>query len=602
MWGRGSVKAKVCAPGTGRYNGGPGELAASMEELHIVSYEVHVLGPSGWSMHGRYPQEDRQAALTEAKFLESEMAAATKVVRSDYQPRSNTEQRADVYASRLTSGEHGQQKSKPAPVAKPPVRPRVRRHRRHVVHRRDMTPAAVLMRLGGIIGASAFIATLITVSGGLFLDRLALFHTPDPQGGKGLMSGIFLTAFLLVALPWIVSFARQIEVIGFTLPGPPTTTPKRSPKRPAAGSAPDLGGVTGDSLNPAEPVPIPEAEPLVDPEEDPEDEEPVDDAPVEGAPMPEPAEAAAAAVFPEPPDQPQESAERLLHHRRSLLRFLRSLVTDLRESRPNLNSFERYGLGLLLAGAVDQVVDHGGLGPRGRAQLVREALGILGRQPGLIEAVEDGLHDTLRDPRSARIMQAGRDSMRHFLAGSRDFLAAVLTALESWNRPGGATGSGVVAAMLVQAWPDEGVALDSAYDAARAHGGAVIGSVDGIALLFPGIARALQAALDLLPNLPAAARIGIEAAEAATEDEAVRAVGAARRLCHTARPGQILCSTAVRALGGRAEVRFESVAAPDDAGLSVYALLPAAAGPVNTTDPSPSSAAAALPLASDPAG
>ncbi len=586
-----------------------------MEELLIISYEVYVLERTGWQMHGRYPQDDRAEALTEAKGLEAEMAAAVKVVRSEYHPRGNTEERHEVYSSKLTPGENSRRPAAAEPSSKPkppaPPKPKVSRpgrakptrtrRRRHVVHRRDMSPGAVLMRLVGIVGASALIATLITVSGGLFLDRMAMFHGPEAQSGRGLMSGVFLTAFLLVALPWVISFARQIEVIGFTLPGPGRSAAKRPPPpRPAAPSS-SAGAARPVAAGNASPVEMPP--PLLDDgefeDDDEESDEDVAAAPIAG-PMADGVATLAAGDF---DDMSAESSELLLTHRRSLLRFLRSLATDLRESRPDLNSFERYGLGLLLAGAVDQMVEHGGLGRQGRAQLLREALGILGRQPGLIEAVEGGLDNTLSDPRSARMVQAGRDSMRHFLASSRDFLAAVMTALETWSRPNGVTGSGVVAAMLVQVWPDEAAALERAYAVARERGGAVIGSVDGIALLFPGIGRALPAALDLMPNLPVASRIGIEAAEAATEDEAVRAVGAARRLCHAARPGQILRATAVRARGGRAaDVGFAPVEEPDDAGLPVYLLLPEPASLVNTTDPSPSSAADASPVASDPAG
>lgn len=564
-----------------------------MEEIRVITYEVHVLGGSGWELHARHPKEDRKIALTDAKSLESELAAATKVVRSEYRPRSNTEDRREIYSSRLTADEN----AKPLATQARPRKGKPKRRRHHVVHRRDMTPAAVLARLAGIVGASAFIAALVTVFAGMFLDEMALFNKAATQTGKSMIYGVFLSVFMLLALPWIISFARQIEVIGFAMPGPAGPSPTRPAKRPGGAPRPEVGGLI-DPMSTADLPPVPLPEGLA-----PDDEDDIEaglaaeaDAAAPGPP-PEP-------ESPDPRDVGPAAGERLLKSRRALLRFLRGLVTELRETRPNLNSFERYGLGLLLAGSVDQVVEDGNLGPTGRAQLLREALGILGRQPGLIEAVEGGLASTQNDPRSGRMMQAGRDAMVCFLSGSRDFLAAVMSALEVWNRPTGATGGGVVAAMLVQAWPDEDSALEVAYAVAQARGGAVIGSVDGIALLFPGIARALQAALEMMPQLPAAARIGIEAAEAATENEAVRAVGSARTLCHAARPGQILCSAAVRALGGRL-APFEQAEQLGDGGLPAYTLMAVGAEPedaLNTTAPSPSSAADASRPASDPAG
>ena len=142
-------------------------------------------------------------------------------------------------------------------VSKPgSAKPTRSRRRRHIVHRRDMSPGAVLMRLVGIVGASALIATLITVSGGLFLDRMAMFHGPEAQSGRGLMSGIFLTAFLLVALPWVISFARQIEVIGFALPGP-ARSPARHPPPPAAPPPSTAGGAPPVAAGAASPGVIP---------------------------------------------------------------------------------------------------------------------------------------------------------------------------------------------------------------------------------------------------------------------------------------------------------------------------------------------------------
>jgi hypothetical protein len=586
------------------------------ESVRIISYEVFVLDPTGWQMHGRYPQEDRNAALAEAKALESALAAVTKVVRSEYRPRSGTEDRHDIYTTRgANSGDQPE-----APPPERPARRRVIRHQHLVVHRRDMTPASVLMRLGGIVAASSFIATLITVSGGVFLQHLPFLQASDPKNTQALMGGLFLTAFLLVALPWIVTFGRQIEVIGFSAPGPapapprrPSTSKRGKAKEPVEETPPELAF----HLQPiSTPVPTLDGEAHADASAW---DGAADDHAAVPDPQPEPAGDSAIAVpdgtvHPNAPTatpptaEPEDgdAPEQVAAQRRVLLRFLRSLVADLREARPDLNSFERYGLGLLLAGAVDQVVEHGGLAQVSRARLVREALGVLGHLPGLIEAVEGGLVGTLSDPRSARIIRAGRDAMRHFLSGSRDFLAAVLTALELWNRPSGATGSGMVSAVLVQAWPNEEAVLAVATLVARQHGGAVIGSVDSIALLFSGVARALTAALELMPGLPGASRIGIEVTEAATEEEAVRAVGGARDLCYAAQPGQILCSAAVRALGGRAAARFEAADVCAPGGLPVFQLLPCEEEPLDevlsTTTPLSSSAADGSPPASDPAG
>lgn len=538
-----------------------------MEEIRIISYEVYVLGWDGWELHARHPNEDRKLALAEAHTLEADMAAATRVVRSEYHPRRNTEDRREIYTSRL--GSDGRVILPAATSAPTPGPAQRKRRRRHVVHRRDMTPGAVLLRLGGIIAASAAIAGLITVSAGLFLDQLKVFSNLLARAGESLVYGVFLAVFLLLALPWIISFARQIEVVSFVAPGPAAgpgraPPPKRTPAQPPVPPA-----TKPDPLALIDPLdtlpPIPPAPPI--PPEESEEEQAGGDAAKPDALAPQPDPAA------DSRDTGLAAEKRLTEQRRVLLRFLRRLVGDLRDARPRLNSFERYGLGLMLAGAVDHVVEQASLDAQGRGMLLREALGILGNQPGLVEAVEVGLADTLQDPRSARILQAGHDAMVYFLAGSRDVLAAVLTALEVWNRPSSATGSGVVAAMLIQAWPDEDSVLDLATEVAQSRGGAVLGSVDGIALLFPGIARTLRAALELMPQLPAATRIGIDAAEAVTESEAVRAVGSARLLCHGARPGQILCSAAVRALGSQL-ARFDETERRGEGGLPAYALRP----------------------------
>lgn len=538
-------------------------------DVAVVFYEVHLLGKDGWEVHARYPSEEQPTALGEAKALEAQLAAATKVVRSEYHPRSGAEDRRDIYVSRLAPEEPAPPPASVARMARlranaaaggrapreAPVIYDLTRPERKKVHR-DMSAVAVLLRLMGILGSSAFLAMLVTVFCGVAIGYLPGLKALGIQASRVLLFGIFMTAFLLVALPWIISYARQIESIRFSGPRLPQPRPRRA--RPAAPAATAAGA--------AEPVPEPPTVPAretldLDAFEADADETgapmATDQVPdIDAVPAPEPAEH-------EDLEAANESRKTYDKARATLIRFLRRLVEDLREARPDLNSFDHYGLGLLLAGAVDRMVEHAGVGPVGRAKLLREALSVLGRQPGLIEAVEEDLDITLADARSARMMASGGDAMRLFLGGSRDFLAAVLGALEAWSRPSGATGGGVVAAVVIQAWPNEEDARDLAYQVAQERGGAVIGAMDGIAMLFPGVARAVRAAVDMLPELPAASRIGVEASEAANEEAAVRSVGAARALCHAARPGQILCSAAVKALAGDTAA-FEQV--PGEAG------------------------------------
>lgn len=66
----------------------------------IVNYEVYVLEQSrGWMLHARFPRQERETALEEAKELERTLKVRVKVIRETYYTDDNLFEEAEVYIS-----------------------------------------------------------------------------------------------------------------------------------------------------------------------------------------------------------------------------------------------------------------------------------------------------------------------------------------------------------------------------------------------------------------------------------------------------------------------------------------------------------------------
>lgn len=597
-----------------------------MDKLMVVSYEVYVLSKEGWTLHARYPGDEQKEALTEAKAAEARLAAATKVIRSEYSPRGNEEVRKEIYSSRMTAAEATtrlpappKKEAPPKPVAvtpRPSKAPPDKREEKRESKREEKregrregkrgakprhdpavySPGSVVIHLLVIIASAALMAGLITMTAGaIFGERLPFIGEIDLDRRRTLLSGLFMVTFLLMAVPWIVSFARRVGEIDFGRDdGLPKAKTKPSIKAPRdephqVGEGPALPMTTPD----------PETEPPREEYEEQEQLDPTnypDAAPMEAV-EPEmairtrdataPGDAVDAAGDDEGETTP-ESRQRAEVMRRSLMRFLGGLVTGLQQTRPHLDAYERFGLGLLITGAAGALAQGTRVGPQGHGRLLREALGVLGSK-ATAEVLLEEIAGQANEPRAQHMIEAGRAAVMLFLRGGRDYMAAVLAALEQWNRPAGATGTGVVAALVAEAWPFSDSVETAAREAAQAGGGAVIGVADGIVILFPGAARAVEAALTLLPRLPAASRIGVDAVEASGEDEAVRSVGAARAACQSGMPGQILVTSVVRGLCSRLPALFAEAPATAE-GAPLFAVTPVsgpAAEAVETTTEEP---------------
>ena len=67
--------------------------------LAITQFEVQVLQKGRWTIHARYPGEERNQAIQDARATEAGTGFAAKVIRETYFPEVNESERITVYAS-----------------------------------------------------------------------------------------------------------------------------------------------------------------------------------------------------------------------------------------------------------------------------------------------------------------------------------------------------------------------------------------------------------------------------------------------------------------------------------------------------------------------
>lgn len=543
--------------------------------IRVVYFEVYALDDEGWTLHARFPSEEKEVAMTEAKRIEGALGLGSRVVRRTYLPKSGKEKYAIVYSSRLTAEE--EVKSMPTPPRLPTSRRRGKAPmpagRRRGVRPARKPPATAFdaaLRLVGIVILAAltagFIAALFSLVAGDLVGDAATRHSA--------IFGIFVATFLLVAVPRVVVFSRDIEYIALDV---------RWPSRPPDGQNPKAA----EPRSAAPPLPAIPTIPEMEPEPPTAAEEP--DSP---AATPDPPALPQPAIL---SDEDADDAGRAADGRTvmrptapprlALMGFLESVVDSLSRFRSHLDAYDRFGLCLFVAGAGEEVARRQGLGDDGRRAMLREALTAVGAQPAVTEAFLEGYQDHLQEPRSLAMVQAGREAMARFTAGE-GLEESVGRALEAWNRPSQAVAGPAIVAVVAARMPRSlgQAATEPAQAALRERGGKVEMAEDGRLLaFFPTTRQALEAAVALSTLASHRPRIGLDVGEQdpdgpnPNDPTALRAMENAERLSEVSAPGQVLCTSVVRGLGAQAGLRFLSHAAVEGFEGPIYEAAPPSA-------------------------
>lgn len=548
----------------------------------IVNYEVYVLEGTEWSLHARFPGDERKRALDEAVNVENQTGKPAKVLRETWYTESNTCDESLAYISprakqikaqaraaekqRNALGGFGAQ-NRPDTAWAPAGGPAATVDKRGA---KDF-----LLRLSMVMVSSLILAILGTGLASLFIGQLAGMGVTVGPSLSSLLFLVFIAVFLLSAVPLTMAYV-PLEGLERDGSGTDDTADARS-KAQAEERERDARRKAGadDKAAAAKAEADAKAKRGQDSDE-PAEEDDAAAAAARAAEARQQAEARAAAQAaaeaqaalkkatelkaeeqakaaeqadkpaPQGRDEPEPDQATLKYEqdRARMMKFIGAAVRVLRTTHPQLDAFNKFGVNLFLSGAADVLCQK--TRQSRRLDLLRETIEVIGTKPKMAETFVAKLDEYMEEPRYVAMAQAGGRAMEQWLAkkGSTAFdeLPKVMT---DWNRP--AT-KAAAPSMITIVFTDMVGSTDLtqevgdavAQEAVRAHN-TVVRSVlarldgrevkhtgDGIMATFAVTANAVAAAIEIQrrmaeynadhPEMPVRLRIGMNSGEPIAEE------------------------------------------------------------------------------------
>ncbi len=552
----------------------------------IVHYEVYVLEGRGWALHARFPREERDAALAEAKDVEKNLNLRVRVLRETYYTDNNDFEEAEVYISGTKVGEkppapRPQAVAAPAGNAPRPVGS-THTYSSPAPARRSRTRSPEDMARTRQIMARLLAVTAI----GLAASMLSIKATPHvinliwqmgvpitltEQSYGQLLFFVFVIIFLVVAVPLALKLlprqsdqpAKQAAPVASPPPPPePQLTAEEKARRralqksldklanqalteedDAAAAAELLGDLPPTGANDADAKPEEPAKPDNKPEEK-----------------------------PDPAHQNSPAVQAL---RPLLDRFINGAVPVARSAAPAMDAYNKFALHLYMAGAVEALCDFKKQ-PAAKDGMFATAFDILGTKNEMPANFSAKLQEYRQESRYMGAIKAGRDAMGDFLLGNEQGAHIPLReVLTEWNQRRNTPVQTVTVMFtdmvgstdLTQSRGDA-----AAQEVVRRHNAIVRSALaqfngkeikhtgDGIMASFLSAADALHSAIaiqkqvahtnDRSPQMGLHLRIGLNAGEAIAENDDLfgTTVQLAARVCAATDTDKILCTHFVKEL------------------------------------------------------
>jgi len=544
----------------------------------VTTYEVYLVDNGRWVLHARYRREEREKALEEAHVIERELNTQVKVTREVYDPSDNSSEETTIYTSEKgTRSARGGSGPRPGlggggggggkggwddleTSARPGGRgaTAARRGPAQVQGTMGAMSRLVLILAGSLVGAGIF-----TMAATMIVQRLPYWGVYIRFDLSLVQFVVFIFGFLGIALPLAM---KKVKWAGFA---------ERQPRAPPAKR------VAKPAVKPVEEEAVPE--PVAD--EAPAEETPAEtaDEAAEEEPKAEeaPAEEAEAAA-------PQEGAGVAVElQRETMTKFTNGLMAEVQKSRPQLDAYNRFGVSLMLAGAVDVVGDRGNLEPEQRRTLLADTLTGIGTKADAAKTFSAKYEEYMVEKRYLGMVQAGRVAAETYLEEPAAGLPPMKSLFDAWSKPQQQQAAPRIVAVMftdmvgstdmTQAKGDHAAQVivrrhNSIVRAAlNEYGGKQIKHTgDGIMASFPSpssgveasvaIQRAVAANNARFPDQTLHLRIGINAGEPIEEEEDLfgATVQLAARVCAAAAADQIMCTNVVRELTGNKGVGFAS--------------------------------------------
>ena len=522
-----------------------------------ITFEVHVLRRGKWQIHARYPEAKKALAVQDGKSLENlSTIRAVKVVRKDY--GRSTE--STVYESLSAKDQQAAEgKSGPARQGKAGARASIAA----AAAVKSSSNVRVFSKLLLVVTLSIGIAALLTFLASMWLSDSDIGATAQGR----LLFGVLVGTFLISAISLAKSLLSADELSAWVQGQGHSQTPRDVP--PAAPKGP------------------PGASPL--PTGDEEENEAARLADAAAAMLAETLHGEA----PEAAEQPDEAAEGsetpssyTEEQKVFMKKFLSDALVQAQARRDKMDTYDKFGIDLFLAGACEALSQERDLDGRVASEVLSDSVQFMGFEKAQAETFSGRYRDyLLADPRYMQMFVAGRDALRSYFSGDNGGTNHLEQALEEWNRPKARKETTeMTTVMFTDMVNSTSLTLTRgdavAQQAVRAHnlivrealgefGGREIKHTgDGIMAAFPTTSNSVEAAIAIqakvrarnrvIPEPPLHLKIGINAGEPIVEDDDLfgATVQLAARVVDAAQSGQILVSEIVRGICAGKNLRF----------------------------------------------
>lgn len=576
-----------------------------------TNYEVYVQDRNkSWALHARFPSEQREAAVDEAKDMERN-GFKVRVSRETYDTEDNSYEDTDIYGTR-GSRQHGDQSGAgrggagggmgggagggtgggsrgaggssggggSGAVRKGAASASSRSKKSSTTQFNAKQKAIEAKEAAqSILHSKTFMYIVVVSMLGLAAGGTALYVLPQiltwawhqgyqitltAEGYDTMMFAVFGGAFLLVAVPLGISLLPKMtkEVKGDSTMGPsnrrqPTQTEREIKVRESLDNLSRFALMEESSHEDEPPAPS-LSEEAPKPPSLPEETPPQSQA--------------------EPPEAAKGGPETVAEAEAAgkLRKFVNSAVAAVKTTNTALDSYNKFAMHLYIAGAVDSLADAKSLVASDRRRLTAEALAAIGTTGPMAEKFYDKLRDYKTEERYARMADMGTIAMSDFLKGAEGSAHGQLTgAIQEWNRGAQANQpSGLVTLMFTDMVGSTDMTQDRGDEAAqeivRRHntivrmalsqfgGHEIKHTGDGIMASFDDATGAIDATISIQrnvanhnkarPDQPLHLRIGLNAGKPIREENDMfgATVQLAARVCAATQSDQTLCTESVR--------------------------------------------------------
>jgi len=586
-----------------------------------IVFEVHISQKGRWEIQGRHGPTEMKAAIADARSLdELGTVDMVKVILEEYDDETGKTTESVVYRSAgmedtqngptsMASTVRSQRNAKKSSgssffdddgdddfsyddYSSNAGRRSGRKGGGRSKGKQKTTFVGLLVKILLIIMFSVTIAALMAGGALTFLRDTSLSNNAQTN----IVFGIFIVIFLVCALVMSMSFMKKDEVGAANV-----RIPRRRPAPAKAARAPEKPEKKKirekkEKKDKKEKKGIEKDEDL-DPSEDGlkstagDAEELLKELQQETETEPEPDAEADAEPEKELEPELEQSTGLSAHAEKQRVYLMTFLSEGLEKSgaqTKSLDSFNKFGLNLFLAGACEIMGQTKNLDNYALTKILAETVSLLGFKDSDATKFADKYEDyLLADARYMQMFQAGRNAMNTFMDKNPDAIKYLGQALEDWNKPTQKEEStGPVTVLFTDIAGSTAMTQDLgdavAQQVVRAHNRIVRDALttcngkeikhtgDGIMASFSTTSNGVEGAMNIQietkkhnannPDLPLHIKIGLNAGEPISEDNDLfgSTVQMAARIVDKAKADEIFVSEIVRGICAGKQVEFKN--------------------------------------------